>query len=91
MIGTDLLPTNQLVAALIASSLYLATYLSFVRLLRHSRNWYLPTLPSSLVTVGLAIITVAHVSFSSQGFDLPAFVLSVGFIAGLFSIIAAPG
>jgi len=90
MIGIGVLPTNQLVAALIASSLYLATYLSFVRLLRHSRNWYLPTLPSSLVTVGLAIITVAHISFSSQGFDLPALVLSVGFIAGLFSIIAAP-
>lgn len=90
MIGIGVLPTNQLVAALIASSLYLAAYLSFVRLLRHSRNWYLPTLPSSLVTVGLAIITVAHISFSSQGFDLPAMVLSVGFIAGLFSIIAAP-
>ena len=90
MIGIDLLPTNQFVAALIASCLYLATYLSFVRLLRHSRNWYLPTLPSSLVTAGLAIATVAHISISSQGFDLPAFVLSAGFIAGLFCIIAAP-
>lgn len=78
------------IEALITAALYLATYLSFVRLLRHSRNWYLPTLPSSLATAGLAIITVAHISFSSQGFDLPAFVLSVGFIAGLFSIIAAP-
>lgn len=90
MIGIDLSPTSQLVAALITSCLYLATYLSFVRLLRHLRNWYLPTLPSSLVTLGLAIVTVAHISISSQGFDLPAFVLSAGFIAGLFSIIAAP-
>jgi len=90
MIGIDLLPTNQFIASLIAASLYLVTYLSFVRLLRHSRNWYLPTLGSSLVTVGLAIITVAHISFSSQGFDLSAFVLSAGFIAALFGIIAAP-
>ncbi len=90
MIGIDVLPTNQIVAVLIASCLYLVTYLSFVRLLRHPRNWNVPTLPSSLVTVGLVIVTVAHISFSSQGFDLPAFVLSAGFIAGLFSIIAAP-
>jgi hypothetical protein len=86
----EALANTQVVTALIASSLYLATYLSFVRLLRHSRNWYLPTLPSALGTVSLIIITAAHISFSSQGFDLPAFALSVGFIAGLFSIIAAP-
>jgi hypothetical protein len=86
----EALANTQVVTALIASSLYLATYLSFVRLLRHSRNWYLPTLPSALGTVSLTIITAAHISFSSQGFDLPAFALSVGFIAGLFSIIAAP-
>jgi hypothetical protein len=30
--------------ALVTAALYLATYLSFVRLLRHPRNWYLPTL-----------------------------------------------
>lgn len=90
MIGIDPSPNGQLIAALIASCLYLATYLSFVRLLRHIRNWYPPTLPSSLVTVGLAIGTVAHISMSPQGFDLTAFVLSAGFIAGLFGIIAAP-
>lgn len=90
MIGIDLLSTDQFIAALIASCLYLATYLSFVRLLRHPRNWYLPTLPSSLMTAGLAIVTVAHISISPQGFDLTAFVLSAGFIAGLFGVIAAP-
>lgn len=78
------------IEALIAAALYLATYLSFVRLLRHPRNWYLPTWPSILATAGLAIITVAQVSLSSQGLDLPAMIVSAGFIAGLFSVIAAP-
>ncbi len=76
--------------ALITAALYLATYLSFVRLLRHPRNWYLPTLPSLLATAGLAMITVAQVSLSSQGLDLPAMIVSAGFIAGLFLVIAAP-
>jgi hypothetical protein len=88
--GIDTTPTTQVIAALIAAALYGMTYFSFVRLLRHPRNWSLPTLPSSLATVGLAIVTVAHISFSSHGLDLPALVVSVGFIAGLFSIIAAP-
>lgn len=78
------------IETLITATLYLATYLSFVRLLRHPRNWYLPTLPSCLATAGLAIITVAQVSLSSQGLDLPAMIVSAGFIAGLFSVIAAP-
>ena len=70
------------IEALITAALYLATYLSFVRLLRHPRNWYLPTWPSILATAGLAIITVAQVSLSSQGLDLPAMIVSAGFIAG---------
>jgi hypothetical protein len=78
------------IEALITAALYLATYLSFVRLLRHPRNWYLPTLPSILATAGLAIVTVAQVSLSSQGLDLTAMIVSAGFIAGLFSVIAAP-
>jgi len=76
--------------ALITAALYLATYLSFVRLLRHPRNWYLPTLSSFLATAGLATITVAQVSLSSLGLDLPKMIVSVGFIAGLFIVIAAP-
>ena len=85
-----MLATIPAIAALIAAALYLATYLSFVRLLRHLRNWYLPTLLASLATAGLATVTVAQVSLSSQGLDLPALVVSVGFTAALFSIIAAP-
>lgn len=90
MTGIDTTPASQVIAALITAALYVMTYFSFVRLLKHYRNWHLPTLPSSLATVGLAIVTVSHISFSSRGLDLPALVVSVGFIAGLFSIIAAP-
>jgi hypothetical protein len=90
MIGIDSFSTNPVIAAVIAAGLYLATYLSFVRLLRHLRNCYPPSLQSSLVTVVLASVTVAHISFTFQGFDLPAFVLSIAFIGGLFALIAAP-
>ena len=85
-----MLATIPAIAALIAAALYVATYLSFVHLLRHPRNWYLPTLRASLATTGLATVTVAQVSLSSSGLDLPALAVSVGFIAGLFGIIASP-
>ncbi len=90
MTGVWAIASSPAISALIAAALYMATYLSFVRVLRHPRNWYLPTLPSSLATVALAIATVAQISFSSHGLNLPALVISVSFIAGLFSIIAAP-
>ena len=47
-------------------------------------------MPASLATTGLATVTVAQVSLSSHGLDLPTLVVSVGLIVGLFSIIAAP-
>ena len=90
MIGADVPASSQLIGALIAASLYLLTYLSFVRSLRYWRNWHPPTRSSSLVTAGLALATVAHISFSSLGFSLLALILAAGFIACLFSIIAAP-
>jgi hypothetical protein len=90
MIGIETILASPVISALSVSAFYLATYLSFVGLLRLPRNWIPLTLPSVLVSVSLTIITVALISFSSQGFNLPAFVLSTGFIAGLFSIIAAP-
>ncbi|MEE8235676.1 MAG: hypothetical protein V3R53_02705 [Gammaproteobacteria bacterium] len=74
----------------IAAVLYAVTYLSFVRLLKYPRNWYLPTMSTSLVTTGLATVTVAQVSYSADGVDLLALVVSAGFVAGLFGIISAP-
>ena len=90
MTGIGAIATSPAISALIAAALYLATYLSFLRLLKYPRNWYLPTLPASLATAGLAAITVTQVSVSSDGLDPTALVVSAGFIAVLFGIIAAP-
>ena len=70
MTGIGAIATSPAISTLIAAALYIATYLSFLRLLRYPRNWYLPTLPASLATAGLAAITVAQVSVSSDGLDL---------------------
>ncbi len=90
MIGIEATPTTQAIAALIASALYVATYLSFVRLLRYPRNWYLPSLPTALATGLLAALTVALVALSPDGLDYPALATLAGFIAVVFYIIAAP-
>ncbi len=81
---------TQVIAALIASALYVAAYLSFVRLLRYPRNWYAPSLVSSLTTGVLAGLTVAVVSLSPEGLDWPALAMSAGFVVAIFYVIAAP-
>jgi len=90
MIGLDVSPGNQFVAALIASSLYYATYQSFVRLLRYPRNWMAPAFFESAGTGTLAILTVALVSLSAEGLDLTAFLVLTAFGSVLFFFIAAP-
>ncbi len=90
MMGIEVSPTTQVIAALTASALYIATYLAFVRLLRYPRNWRLPSFPASLATGGLAALTVALVSLSPDGIDHTALAVSSGFIAVLFYIISAP-
>ena len=90
MTGVWAIATSPAASALIAAALYVATYLSFLRLLRYPRNWNLPTLPASLTTAGLAAVMVAQVALSPDGLDLTALVVSVGFVAVLFGIIAAP-
>ena len=90
MTGIDASATTQVIAAPIAAALYVATYLSFVRLLRYPRNWYPPSLPASLATGVLAALTVAVVSLSPEAPDRPALAISVGFVAVVFYIVAAP-
>ena len=90
MIGIEASPTTQVIAMPITAVLYVATYLSFVRLLRYPRNWYPPSLRASLTTGVLAALTVALVSLSPDGLDRAALAVSVGFIVVLFYIIAAP-
>ena len=79
-----------MIAALIASALYVATYLSFVRLLRYPRNWYPPSPPAALATGVLAALTVALVALSPDRLDRPALAVSVGFIGVVSAVIAAP-
>jgi hypothetical protein len=74
----------------IAAALYAVTYLSLILLLRNLRNWVSPSVTMSLITAGLAIVTVTYVSVLSDGFDPVALAVSAGFIAVLLTIIAAP-
>ena len=90
MVGIEAKPPTQVIAALIASALYAATYLSFLRLLRYPRNSRPPSLPGSLATGALAALTVAHLSLSPDGLDRLALAISVGFAVVVFYIIAAP-
>lgn len=90
MIGIEASPMPQVIAALAAAALYVASYLSFVRLLRYPRNWCRPSLPASLATGVLTALTVALVSLSPDGLDRSALAVSVGFVGVVFTIIAAP-
>ncbi len=90
MIGLEASPTAQVIVALTAAALYTATYLSFVRLLRFSRNWLSPSLFESLTTGVLASFTVALVALSPDGLDRTALAISIGFVVVMAYIIAAP-
>ena len=90
MIGFEALPLPRMLAALLASALYLAAYLSFLRLLRYLRSWYPPSLPVCLTTASLVVLIVALISLSPDGVDHLALAVSVGFIIVLFYIVAAP-
>ena len=86
----DASPAAMTFGFVIAVTLYVVTYLSFVLLLRYPRNWRPPSLPMAFTTAGLATVMVTYVSVSSDGVDPAALAVSVGFIAVLFTIIAAP-
>lgn len=90
MTGIEALPALQVISAPIAGLLYVTTYLSFVRLLTYPRNWHAPSLPASLATGALAASTVLLVSLSPGGPDWTTLIVSAGFIAAAFCIIAAP-
>ena len=90
MTGIEASSTTQAIAVLIASVLYVATYLSFVHLLRYPRNWHPLSLPESLATGILAALMVVLVSVSPNSIDRPALATMVGFVGVMFTIIAAP-
>ena len=73
-----------------AAALYVASYLSFVRLLRYPRNWLSPSRSACFLTLVLVILTVIQISVSSSGFDSLAMIISIVFVFVLFYVIAAP-
>ena len=86
MTGFEASTVSQVFAGLIATALYAAAYLSFVRLLRFPRNWV--TLgPSAVGTTGLLVaLTVAWVSLSGHGLDTVGLAVSTAFIIVIFII-----
>lgn len=90
MIGIDASSNTQVFSALVAVLLYMAAYLSFVRLLRYPRNWLTPSMPTYLASSVLVALTIAHVALSPNGVDSTALIISASFIVILFYIIAAP-
>ena len=90
MIGTEELFSSPLIGAFIAAGFYVLAYFSFLRLLRYWRNWSNPPLLSSLVTAGLILATIVHVSVSWPDVNGLSLMLVAGFMVCLFAIIAAP-
>jgi hypothetical protein len=84
------LTTNTISAVLIASLMYAATYLSFVRLMRYPRNWHPPSLLGCIVTGSLAALLVAFVTVSPNELDWTALAVSSCFIGMIFFVTAAP-
>jgi hypothetical protein len=74
------LASNQILGGLIAATLYAATYLSFIRLLRFPRNWLLPSQKEILITGLLGLLTVGWVTLSSTGPDLLRLVIASSFL-----------
>ncbi len=90
MTGTDASMYVGIFTAAVVCALYVATYRSFVYLLRYPRNWISPSLPESLATGALAVFVVALISLSADGLDIPSLAVSSVFVTALFIIIAAP-
>ena len=83
-------PVALTVSFVIAALLYTATYLSLLYLLRYPRNWWSPSVPASVVTGSMIVVTGVFVSASADGIDFGLLLFLAGFISLLFGIIAAP-
>ena len=90
MTGMEAPPIGPVIAAGIAAALYVATYLSLLRLMTYPRNWRRLTLWAWLVPLGLTATMLAFLSLSPDGVDVAVLCVSAAFIAVLFPIIAAP-
>ena len=90
MSNFETLASNTVLGGLIAATLYAATYLSFIRLLRFPRNWIQPSQKEVLTTGLLGITTIAWVSLPLIGPDLNCLLIATSFIVTMAFIIAAP-
>jgi len=81
-------------SVLMGAIFYLATYLSFLNLLKYPRNWVLPSVSSMLMTGTLAASTVAFVSILQEGQgsdpDFRRVIFLIGFLLIMFVIVASP-
>jgi hypothetical protein len=73
-----------------AASLYLATYLLFLRVLKYPRNWIRPSAESVVLVTVLVGLMLAQVSLSTDGFNTLVLFTALLFVASLFFVIAAP-
>lgn len=89
-LGIEGIAANTIFAALIASLLYAAAYLSFIRLMRYPRNWHPPSLLGCIVTGSLALFLVAFVAVAPNETDWIALAVSSLFMGLIFCVIGAP-
>ena len=83
--------TEGFAGGALAAALYLAAYLSFVRILRYPRNWVRPSLAVSTPAALIALAMLAFVSATPVGgIDAVTFTAMAGFVGALFYMIAAP-
>ena len=83
-------PESQMLNFIMAMVLYVSAYLTYVRLLRYPRNWRPPEFFHSILTAALTILAAGYASITQTGFEPFIFVASIGFIAAIFGVIAAP-
>ena len=85
---------SQPISALTGAGLYIASYLSFLNLLKYPRNWKLPSASSTLVTITFFALTVTFVSVSPNNpeilVNISTMLFLSAFILVLFGIIASP-
>ena len=89
-VATIPLFSNPIIAGFVAMALYVAVYISFVRLLRFPRNWVSVSRLELVITGLFAALSIAWVSLSQNGPDLISPAISTGFMAAMLFIIAAP-
>ena len=90
MPGLEIPSADGSIGVTLGVVLYCATYLTFVRTLKFPRNWVHLSLATPLPTVGLAVVMLAHASWSSDGIDAAALWFLTVFVGILFTMIAAP-